>query len=63
MSEAVTVALIVATPNIILAIVQLMKIEKVHKATNSMKDALIKTTGESSFAAGREAGREEAKEQ
>lgn len=28
------------------------KIEKVHQATNSMKDALVKVTGESEFARG-----------
>jgi hypothetical protein len=59
MSEAVLVAIIAATPPTILAIISLFKIEKVHKATNSMHDALIKSTGESSFAAGREAGRGE----
>jgi len=28
------------------------KIEEVHKATNSMKDALVATTAEASYAAG-----------
>ena len=61
MSDAVLVALIAAAPPTILGIISLFKVEKIHKATNSMKDALIKSTGESSFAAGREAGRDESK--
>jgi hypothetical protein len=61
MSDAVLVALIAASPPTLLAVISLFKIEKVHKATNSMKDALVKSTGESSFAAGREAGRDESK--
>jgi hypothetical protein len=61
MSDAVLVALIAAGPPTVIALISLLKIEKVHKATNSMHDALIKSTGESSFAAGREAGRDESK--
>lgn len=37
------------------------KVEVIHAATNSMKDALVKSTGEASFAEGREAGRAEEK--
>lgn len=32
------------------------KIEEIHKATNSMKDALVKSTGDESFARGVRAG-------
>lgn len=32
------------------------KIEEVHKATNSMKDELVRTTGESEFAKGLKQG-------
>lgn len=36
-------------------------VRTVELATNSMKDALVKSTGEASFAAGREEGREESR--
>ncbi len=61
MSDAVLVALIAAAPSVLLGVLNLLKTEKVHKATNSMKDALIETTKTSSFAEGREAGRDESK--
>ena len=34
-------------------------VTKIEVATNSMKDALVKATGDASFAAGREEGRNE----
>lgn len=36
--------------------------EEIHKATNSMKDALVKKTEEASFAEGRESERNKQKE-
>jgi hypothetical protein len=59
MSDAVLVALIAGGTSISLQLLSLIKIEKIHKATNSMKDALVESTKKSSFAEGREAGRDE----
>jgi hypothetical protein len=36
-------------------------VHKIEVATNSMKDALVKASRESSFAAGRESGRDESR--
>jgi len=62
MSDAVLVALIAATPPTILAIISLFKIEKVHKATNSMKDALIVSTEKEALARGKIVGIAEEKQ-
>ncbi|MES2342332.1 MAG: hypothetical protein V4597_11685 [Pseudomonadota bacterium] len=36
-------------------------VEEIHAATNSMKDALVKATGDAAFAAGKESGAAEQK--
>lgn len=65
MSDAVLVAIIVGIPatlgaigSIIVGIRTTRKIEAVHLATNSMKDALVKVTGEEAFARGKKEGEE-----
>jgi hypothetical protein len=65
-SEAVLVALIVGIPAtlgaigaIIIGIRTTRKIELVHKATNSMKDALVAVTEKEALARGKKEGRAE----
>lgn len=63
MSDAVLVALIAAVPPtvvsvvaVVVAMINTRKIEIIHKATNSMKDELVKVTQSDSFQKGHAAG-------
>jgi len=62
MSDTVTLSIIGCVQVVALALiarrqsVAAKNIEKIEKATNSMKDALVKSTGEAEFAKGKEAG-------
>lgn len=61
MSDGVVIALITAGTSVVLQLLSLIRIEKIHKATNSMHDAIVKTSGDARFAEGRESGRAESK--
>jgi len=65
-SDAVLVALVTSIPPTAVALVSLIvgiratrKIEKVHKSTNSMKDALVALTDKEAHARGLAEGRRE----
>lgn len=62
MGEIASLIMAVATfiavvGNLAIAFINSNKIEAIHVATNSMKDALVKTTGDAARAEGKEEGR------